>query len=203
MFRRTPNYNKLDTFNKRKYLDFQALKELCERTKKINYKVLKYNRKSVPDEYEITYENVRSVIGIKKNKAPIYGYNHKLHIKLGPKYPEPPAICYFMTPIWHPNIKFAGVSKGRVCYNSKELPSDYKLDELIEFIGKMIQYKNYHAILGKEPYPEDVEAAKWVMEYAEPMGLVNYLDNKAIDNSYLLDPIDDDEHPKQSDIEFL
>lgn len=196
------NLSKLDTFDKRKAVDHMALDDMCKRSSKIKYRIVGYNKKKLPNEYEVVYDEVKSIIGIEEDQSPIYGTKHILNIKLGPRYPQPEAICYFQTPIWHPNIKFAGPTKGRVCYNSKDLPSDYKLDELVEFIGKMIQYKNYHAILGKEPFPEDVEAARWVTSYAEPNGLLEYRRGIAIDQSYLLDPIKGNEPPERPDIVF-
>ena len=66
----------------------------------------------------------------------------------------------------------------------------------------MIQYKNYHAKLGQDPYPEDVEAAKWVTNYAEPRGLIDYRKEIAIDDSYLLDPLPGYEGRKKLDIDF-
>ena len=198
----TFNLKSLKTFDLRKALSYEALYDMCQRTSKISFKVLNRNKKGLPNEYRIYYTNVKSIKGINSDKTPIYETNHRLNIKLEAKYPEPPAICYFETPIWHPNIKFSGSTKGHVCYNSNDMSSGYKLDELVEFIGMMIQYKNYHAILGQEPYPEDVEAAKWVTEYAEKEGLVNYKTGRAIDNSYLLDPLPGYEPKPLADLDW-
>ncbi|MCB0631637.1 MAG: hypothetical protein R2824_02475 [Saprospiraceae bacterium] len=196
------NISKLNAFDRRKAADYMALYKLCAQSRKLSFDVVDYNKKQIPIEYNVTYRNVKGIIGINADKSPRFGLDHVLNIWLAPKYPQPEAKCKFLTDIWHPNVRYAGPTKGRVCYNSRDLPADYQLDELVEFIGKMIQYKNYHAILDKPPYPEDPEVAKWVVEYAEPLGLVDYSRSKAVDDAYLLDPIPGNEPPPKPDIEF-
>lgn len=195
------NLRRLRAFDIRKAKDYQALFDMCGRSSKISFNVLKENARGIPVEYEVIY-NVKSIVGIKADKSPIYGNKHHLNIKLMNQYPDEPPICYFQTPVWHPNIKFSGSTKGNVCYNSPGLASNFRLDELVEFIGKILQYKNYHAILDREPYPEDVEVAKWVLNYAEPKGLVSYKQNRPVDDSYLLDPLPGYEPKPKPDIDW-
>ena len=48
-----------------------------------------------------------------------------------------------------------------------------------------MQYKNYHAE-HIPPYPEDSKVAEWVMEYAEPNGIVSNVKRIYVDNTPLV-----------------
>ena len=74
--------------------------------------------------------------------------------------------------LWHPNIKWDGKFKGRICGNTKEYGKGYDLVQLVYRIGEILQYKNYHAE-NTPPFPEDSMVAKWVKEYAEPNKIVD------------------------------
>jgi hypothetical protein len=74
------------------------------------------------------------------------------------------------------------VSLGDV---DKYWQSHMSLNEVVISLGEMVQYKRYHAEW-TPPYPLDREVAKWVLEYAEPKGILNK--NKPIDERLLVQP---------------
>lgn len=195
----TPKYDfkKLKTPTlKRLAKEHLAIHELCSRSDKdkLSYKVVK-SRSGVPEVYRITFK-VKSIVGIDKEKNPIYGYKHIAELALPPNYPVEPAKCYMVTDTWHPNIKSDGVHKGHICTNSNELGKLMDLYLLVHRIGQILQYQNYHA-QNVYPYPDDEKVAKWVREYAEPNNIVNKKKNIFIDDSSLLfDESDNDNQPK-------
>ncbi len=132
-----------------------------------------------PTAYEITY-TLRSIVGVDESEQPKYGNEHKLFIRLPKEYPLGPADCKMITDTWHPNIKSDGDFKGTICTNHKGFGSLFYLDELVVRIGEFLQYKRYLAEDVK-PYPEDQKVARWVRNFAEPAGLVNRREGKAID----------------------
>jgi len=143
-----------------------------------------------PEEYIITY-HVRSIINIADDQSPIYGNLHRVKIVLPPGYPMTSAPkCFMLTQVWHPNIRFFGEHKGHICINKDVLGAWQTLDMLVEQIGEMLQYKNYHAV-NEIPYPEDSEVARWVREYAEPNNIVNKRRGVFTDPQALLKPTDD------------
>ncbi len=125
----------------------------------------------VPEAYRITYK-VNSITGLDANQQPIYGDMHIADIIFPLNYPIEPPQLKMATEAWHPNIKSEGKFKGRICGNIKDFGRGYDLYQLVMRIGEILQYKNYHAT-NVAPYPEDIKAAAWVLEYAEPKGIVN------------------------------
>lgn len=193
----TPKYDvkKLKTPTlKRLAKEHIAIHELCSRSDKLSYKIIK-SRSGVPEVYRITFK-VKSIVGIDSDKNPIYGYKHEAELALPPNYPVEPAKCYMVTDTWHPNIKSDGVHKGHICTNSNELGKLMDLYLLVHRIGQILQYQNYHA-QNVYPYPDDEKVAKWVREYAEPKNIVNKKKNIFIDDSSLLfDDTKDNNTPK-------
>jgi len=63
-------------------------------------------------------------------------------------------------------------------------------------MGEIIQYKNYLAE-NIPPYPEDATVAKWVLNYAEPNGIVSIKDKIPVDNSNLKEFTEVVEEPKK------
>lgn len=190
-----------DPKSRRRALDEELVKEICSRASKISYKIKDRNRKGLAIRYEITY-NFKSIVNIDKENAPIYGNEHKAEIFLPPAYPaatDPPMLT-MTTDIWHPNIQRHGPMVGRVCVNSKSISAHYGLDDLILRLGEILQWKNYLAE-ERDPYPEDAVIAKWVREYAEPKGIVNYVEGVAIDYSQLID-IDENTADSNEEIEI-
>lgn len=139
---------------------------------------------NIPVKFHVHY-NVKSIVGIDENQAPIYGNRHTLEVSFPPRYPLVPCIIRMISPVWHPNIKFDGNHKGRICGNVKNFGKAYNLYQLVLRIGEILQYKNYHAE-HVSPYPEDATVAKWVVEYAEPNDIVNKSKGIVVDDSPLL-----------------
>lgn len=125
----------------------------------------------VPDTYNIHYF-LRSITGISSDRSPVYGDHHIVELHLPLKYPMEPPRIYMKTDAWHPNIKWEGKFKGRICGNTKEYGKGYDLTQLVYRIAEILQYKNYHAE-NTPPFPEDSLVAKWIKEYAEPNNIVN------------------------------
>lgn len=176
-----------DPLLKRLALDEHLLKELCESSDLIEAIPLNGGPDLPPDKYEITYK-VKSIIAIDDDKQPVYGELHKAEITLPSGYPmiKSPT-CKMTTDVWHPNIRSSGNLKGHICINAQVLGTWHTLDLLVEQIGEMLQYKNYHA-QKIQPYPEDPIVAQWVMEIAEPQGIVNKKENIVVDNRPLRKP---------------
>ncbi|MBL7798550.1 MAG: hypothetical protein JNJ90_18790 [Saprospiraceae bacterium] len=139
----------------------------------------------IPVVYHIHYR-IRSIVGIDEAQNPVYGDHHVLSLALPPQYPLEGCKIYMLTDIWHPNVKWEGKYKGRVCGNTESFGLSYSLYQLVLRVGEILQYKNYHAIPDEEPYPEDLTVAKWVLEFAEPHGIVNKYQEIAVDDSPLV-----------------
>jgi len=145
----------------------------------------KSTKLNIPIKYEVDF-HVKSIIGINEDLSPIYGDKHTIEIEFPAKFPLETFKAKTLTPIWHPNIKWDGPTKGRICTNNHSFGRGYDIFWLILRIGEIIQYKNYLAE-NVRPYPEEPKAAKWVLEYAEPKGIVNRDEKIAIDSSNLLE----------------
>jgi hypothetical protein len=89
------------------------------------------------------------------------------------------------TELWHPNIKSEGRYKGRICGNTKGFGLGFDLFLLVIRIGEILQFKQYHAE-NTPPFPEDIKAARWLLEFGEPSGLVNKYQDICIDNTPLV-----------------
>ncbi len=173
-------------------IEYDRVVALCNRSSKIAFKVLHETRATkLPDEYEITFR-VKSIVSVNPDGSPIYSDLHKLKLSLPPRWPaaDSPPEYYMLTETWHPNIKSDEPYKGHVCINSKAISGYEGLDDLIIRIGELLQYKNYLAE-DKPPYPEDPYVASWVREYAEPNRIVSMKDGIAVDDSDLLEAVDE------------
>lgn len=138
----------------------------------------------IPIRYEVDYL-VRSIIGINDDRSPIFANRHTVEVSFPAKFPLETFKARALTDIWHPNIKWDGKAKGRICVNNQNFGRGYDLYWLVLRIGGIIQYKNYLAE-NIPPYPEEVKAAQWVLQYAEPRRIVNVKENIATDDSNLL-----------------
>lgn len=126
-----------------------------------------------PRAYRIAFHGVKSIVGLDAEMLPIFGTEHVLEIRLGPGYPVEAPLCYMVSPVWHPNIQSEpGPFQGRICGNTEGFGAFYALEELILRIKAILKYEMYHAQL-RLPYPEDENVARWVREYAEPLGIVS------------------------------
>ena len=96
--------------------------------------------------------------------------------------PTPLEVLAWLTPIWHPNIEH--LEPHHVCTNNVQNWFAAKpLAELVLAMGEMVQYKHYHA-KWVSPFPLDRTAAEWVLQVAEPKGIVG--PNKPFDDRPLL-----------------
>lgn len=178
---------KKDPRHKRLALELQKIEELCQYSDLIDFEIINPRKDTPPDKYLIHYK-VKSIIRIDEEGNPIYGEAHTAKIILPSGYPMASSpTCHMLTPVWHPNIRSKGELRGRICINEQVLGHWQTLDMLIEQIGEMLQYKNYHAI-EVQPYPEDAAVAKWVREYAEPKGIVDKSNHIYIDDRPLKKP---------------
>ncbi len=138
----------------------------------------------IPVTYHVTY-HIRSIIGLDAAQHPIFGNRHVAEMSLGPLYPLEPCKVYMKTDLWHPNIKWDGRLKGRVCSNVDKFGIAFDLYGLVLWVGEILQYKNYHA-KNEPPFPEDLTVAEWVLGFAEPEGIVNKEKGIFIDETPLL-----------------
>ncbi len=184
--------------DKRLAREHMQLHELCERAERISYQIVG-DKRLPPESYEITYQ-LKSIVGIQQDSQPIYGDKHILEISLPAGYPaKDVAKCYMKSPIWHPNVKWEGRFKGRVCVNAKEFGNLYFIDDLVLRVGMILQYQNYHA-KNEQPYPEDEKVAQWVREFAEPQGIVNKDRKIFVDSTSLLSALPES-NPQDSEEE--
>lgn len=174
---------------KRLAREHMKLHELCEHSPRLSYEI-EPRRGRAPEVYHV-FMILKSIIGLDEEHNPIYGYEHSLKIDIPAGYPNTARPkCYMETPIWHPNVKWEGKFKGRVCVNTEDLGPLFYLDDLVLRVGKILQYKNYHAE-NVQPYPEDERVAQWVRDFAEPKGLINKEKGIYIDGTSLMGPIPD------------
>ncbi len=138
---------------------------------------------SAPERYRVTLL-CRGIVGIDSSRAPVYGTEHVVEIYCDESFPADVPQLHWVTPIWHPNIHH--VTKG-VCVNKSEWLGGQGLDDLCRQMFEMVQYKNYHAESTK-PYPLDTEVAKWVLEYAQPKGIVDKRRNLFVDDKPFVRP---------------
>jgi hypothetical protein len=138
----------------------------------------------IPCEYHFHFY-IKSIVGINQDRSPRFGKHHIAKVTFPPKYPIEPPELYMQTDLWHPNIKSEGKYKGRICGNTKGFGLGYDLYLLVIRIGEILQFKQYHAE-NTPPFPEDIKAARWVLEYAEPEGIVNKYKDIAIDDTPLV-----------------
>lgn len=191
----------LNNQGKRLLREWMEIDKLCRNNKRIAYIVRRKNFLGLPVAYEILY-NIKSIVGVeppqqmqvtidgtttvKELRKPIYGSMHKMRIQLPNNFPSAlgnPQL-FFITDIWHPNIRNAGKYKGRVCANEKDLGISTNLVTRILRVGQYLQYQLYHAV-DEYPYPEDNKVAEWVREEAEPMGWISMQEGVFTDDGNL------------------
>ena len=167
-------------------LEWRELDSLCARRKaeskdprrpSIAYIIRRKNVIGLPTEYEIWYR-CKSIVGVKGKTAPrepIFGYLHKMSIILPFNYPAADGNpeFKFRTEVWHPNIRYAGDFKGRVCLTINEMGVMASLKVLVLRVEQYLKYQLYHA-KNTYPYPEDLKAAEWVREEGEPNGWTRF-----------------------------
>ena len=182
------NFNQKELFGRdaRLLREWQELDSLCCKRKakspnplkpSISYIIRRKNFLGLPTEYEILYR-CKSIVGVKDTdvpREPIFGYMHRMSIKLPNNYPSADGnpIFTFRTNIWHPNIRFSGSFKGHVCLTMKEMGVLASLKDLVLRVEHYLKYQLYHA-QNTYPYPEDQNVAEWVREEGEPNGWTRF-----------------------------
>lgn len=123
-----------------------------------------------PEKYVVTF-TCRGIAGIDDaTKVPQSSEFHQVSIYLSRDFPRQEPYLKWLTPIWHPNIEHE--EPHHVCTNNvQNWYAGKSLDDLVLALGEMVQYKRYHAVW-VQPWPLDKKAADWVVEYAEPKGIV-------------------------------
>ena len=147
----------------------QNLLRLAERSKLIRVTTVDALPGWPVERYFINYL-CRSIVAITDEGAPIYGNAHQMELYLTADYPLAEPKLKFLTPIWHPNI--SSQAPRDVCTDSvNSWWAGKDLDELVYYVGELLQYRHYHA-KWEPPFPKDRTVAEWVLTYAEPRGLV-------------------------------
>lgn len=184
------NLKELTGRNNRLLLEWQALDSLCAKRKaeskdprrpSISYIIRRKNEVGLPTEYEVWYR-CKSIVGVKNGpvpREPIFGFLHKMRIKLPSAYPAADGNpeFKFLSDVWHPNIRHSGSFKGHVCLTIKEMGVMASLKVLVLRVEQYLKYKLYHA-QNTYPYPEDQNVAEWVREEAEPNGWTRFSQNE-------------------------
>lgn len=154
--------------------EYEQFQKYTEMNSNFSFKVTKtIMGTNVPCIYELTYK-VRTFTGINEDNTPVYGDVHRFSFDLSNNYPHVKPALFSMTPVWHPNIKYFDPLKGRICFNY-EVMGNHTMLHLLLMLNDMLTYENYFAKIGEEPYPEDLEVARWVNEYGDPKGYIDEL----------------------------
>ena len=170
-----------DPRHSRLTVEFTDLMNLADRSNFIKIDPIDRRLGWPPERYLVTY-TCKGIAGIDDQGAPMISEFHQLDLYLSHDFPIREPDLKWLTPIWHPNIEHE--EPHHVCTNNVQnwYPGK-RLADLVIAVGEMVQYKRYHA-LWQFPWPLDREAAKWVLTYAEPRGLVG--PKKPIDSRELL-----------------
>lgn len=180
-------FNQKDLYgrNARLWQEWADIDNLCTHRREISdghsqpsisYIIRRLNQIGLPTKYEIVYR-CKSIVGIKEEapREPIFGYEHRMFIELPNNYPAADGnpSFKFKTDVWHPNIRYAGSFKGRVCLTINEMGTLASLKDLILRVERYLKYEMYHA-KNFYPYPEDQSVAEWVREEGEPNGWIKF-----------------------------
>jgi ubiquitin-protein ligase len=149
--------------------EFDKLRKLESRSKFIKVATPDLMQGYPPEKYIITY-TCMGIARIDDRGNPVKTEHHQVEMLLPFEFPNREPNLRWLTPIWHPNIEHE--EPNHVCTNN--IQSWFKtksLDFLVIEMGEMVQYKRYHA-RWEAPYPIDRDVATWVMNFAEPQGIV-------------------------------
>jgi ubiquitin-protein ligase len=139
---------------------------------------------SEPEHYRVTFL-CKGIVAIDSSRQPVYGDKHVVEIYCDESFPSDVPRLRWVTPIWHPNIQHLE-PKG-VCVNKQEWLGGMRLEDLCRQMFEMVQYKNYHALPSK-PWPLDKDVAQWVLQYAEPNGIVDKRRSISVDDKPFVRP---------------
>lgn len=163
--------SRFDPLERRLVHEHLLIAALCESHPSISYKLVQAESLP-PRDYRIVFKDLRSIVSIDHEMLPVFGTEHVMEVHLPSGYPLDAPVCYMVSTIWHPNIQNdPGPFQGRICGNTEAFGAFYSLDALVLRIRSMLLYETYHAEM-RFPYPEDENVARWVREYAEPLGIV-------------------------------
>jgi hypothetical protein len=161
----------------RLYKEWEMIDRRYYDNKHGSYIIRKRNGLGLPIVLDIIF-NVKSIIGVKPEEStgllkPVFGKEHIMRITLPNNYPsadgQPEFV--FTTDVWHPNVRFYGDFKGRVCLNTGDSGVHTHLVDYIDRVVDYLKYEDYHA-KNEYPYPEDLDVAEWVLKQGEPNGWV-------------------------------
>lgn len=162
-------------------LEYEKLINLEKRSDFIKIEPIDWVEGMPPENYVITF-TCRGIVGLNPDNSPKFDEFHQVSMKLSSDFPNKEPYLKWLTPIWHPNIEHK--EPKQVCINSvQNWYSTKSLDDLVISLGEMVQYKHYHAAW-VTPFPRDTEAADWVLNFAEPNGIV--AQDKPVDTRQLL-----------------
>lgn len=150
-------------------IQFDKLIKLSERSDLIWVEPVDVAPGRPPEKYIISFSCV-GISGIGQDGSPVFSTDHRVSIYLDHDYPRTEPRMLFVTPIWQPNI--SSQVPRRICTDSsKTWWAGKDLDQLALTLGEMICYQLYHA-RWEPPFPQDKRVAEWVLQYAEPRGIV-------------------------------
>ncbi|HEY6802065.1 MAG TPA: FHA domain-containing protein [Pyrinomonadaceae bacterium] len=164
-------------------IEYTKLMNLAARSNFIEIQPVEVQPGWPPEKYIITYR-CRGIASINKDATPLFSDFHQVSMYMGSDYPLKEPYLKWLTPIWHPNIDH--LEPHHVCTNNVQNWFAAKpLAELVLAMGEMVQYKHYHA-KWVSPFPLDRAAAEWVLDVAEPRGLLG--PGRPLDERPLLKP---------------
>ena len=150
-------------------IEYTKLMNLAARSSFIEVHPVEVQPGWPPEKYIITYR-CRGIASIDAHGVPQVSDFHQVSMYMGSDYPLKEPYLRWLTPIWHPNIDH--LEPYHVCTNNVQNWFAAKpLAELVLAMGEMVQYKHYHA-RWVSPFPLDRAAADWVLQIAEPKGIV-------------------------------
>lgn len=165
--------------NLRLFKEWEMIDRRCANDQEVNYIIRKRNGNGLPIVFDIIFL-IKSIVGVEASdekglQRPIFGNKHVLRITLPNNYPSADGQpeFKFMTDVWHPNVRFFGDFKGRVCLNYADSGVYTNLINYIDRILDYLSYKDYYAV-NEYPYPEDLTVAEWVLGQAEPEGWLQF-----------------------------
>lgn len=150
-------------------IEYTKLMNLAARSSFIDIRPIEVQPGWPPEKYIITY-TCRGIASVDQHESPRVSEFHQVSMYMGSDYPLKEPYLKWLTPIWHPNIDHE--EPHHVCTNNVQNWFAAKpLAELVLAMGEMVQYKHYHA-KWVSPFPLDRAAADWVLEFAEPQGVL-------------------------------
>lgn len=162
-------------------IEYTKLMNLAARSSVIEVQPVEMQPGWPPEKYVITYR-CRGIASIDEQQLPKVSEFHQVSMYMGSDYPLKEPYLRWLTPIWHPNIEH--LEPHHVCTNNVQNWFAAKpLAELVLAMGEMVQYKHYHA-KWVSPFPLDRAAAEWVLNVAEPRGILG--PDKPFDDQPLL-----------------